>query len=85
MEPTTPTETTPTPVTDVDLIHELEDDIVTLVEERDELRARIKKLEAEVETLHESNGMKSLTMIAMSVLYVCILLAVTDVANNPEL
>jgi len=78
MDPTIPT-------TEVDLIHELEDDIVTLVEERDELQARVKELEAEVATLREDHAFKTMSMVAMTVLYACVLLAIKDVANNPEL
>jgi ABC-type phosphate transport system auxiliary subunit len=85
MDPTTPAETTPTPTKEIDLVHELEDDIIALVEEREELKERVADLEAQVRSLEQTNDLKSLTMLAMSVLYVCILLAVTDVANNPEL
>jgi Mg2+ and Co2+ transporter CorA len=83
MDPTTPTETAP--AKEIDLIHELEDDIVTLVEEREELKERVADLEAQVRSLEQNNDLKTITMVAMSVLYVCILLAVTDIANNPEL
>ena len=84
LEPVTPT-TTPTPIADIDLVHELEDDIVTLVEERDELQERVKELEADVASLHEDQALKTMSMVAMTVLYICILLAVTDITNNPEL
>ena len=78
MDPTIPT-------TEVDLIHELEDDIVTLVEERDELQARVKELEAEVASLREDHAFKTTSMVAMTILYACILLAIKDISNNPEL
>jgi hypothetical protein len=52
--------------------------ILDLLDERDELKKRIEELE-------ESNMWKMLAMVAMSTIYTCILLAVIDVKNNPEL
>lgn len=66
-------------------MHELEDDIIALVDEREELKERVAELEAQVRTAEQNNDLKTITMVAMSVLYICILLAVTDIANNPEL
>ena len=52
--------------------------ILDLLDERDRLRKKIDDLE-------ESNMLKMLMMLAMSTLYACILIAVLDVKNNPEL
>lgn len=52
--------------------------ILDLLDERDRLRKKIDDLE-------ESNMLKMLMMLAMSTLYVCIMIAVVDVKNNPEL
>lgn len=52
--------------------------ILDLLDQRDRLRERIDELE-------EANMWKLLAMLAMSTLYVCIMIAVVDVKNNPEL
>ena len=52
--------------------------ILDLLDERDRLRKKIDDLE-------EENMLKMLMMLAMSTLYACILIAVLDVKNNPEL
>ena len=58
--------------------NEDQETILDLLDERDRLRKKIDDLE-------ESNMLKMLMMLAMSTLYVCIMIAVVDVKNNPEL
>ena len=61
-----------------DQVADLEMDVQILVEERDELKKRVEELE-------ESNTWKLLGMIGLSAIYACIMIAVVDVKNNPEL
>lgn len=61
-----------------DEVADLKMDVQILLEERDELKQRVDELE-------ESNMWKLLGMIAMSAIYACIIIAVVDVKNNPEL
>jgi hypothetical protein len=65
------------PITDREY-NEDQEMILDLLDERDRLRERIEELE-------ESNMWKMLAIVAMSTIYTCILLAVVDVKNNPEL
>ena len=58
--------------------NEDQETILDLLDERDRLRKKIDDLE-------EENMLKMLMMLAMSTLYACILIAVLDVKNNPEL
>ena len=59
-------------------LNEDQEMILDLLDERDQLRARIQELE-------DSNTWKLLAMIGMSALYACIMIAVVDIQNNPEL
>jgi hypothetical protein len=52
--------------------------ILDLLDERDQLREKIDELE-------ESNMWKMLMILAITTIYTCILIAVVDVKNNPEL
>lgn len=73
------------PSKEIDMIHELEDDIVALVEERDELQEKVTTLEARVTQHEEKETLYMLAMTAITIMYFCVFLAVTDIANNPEL
>ena len=55
-----------------------EEMILNLLDKCDELQHKIDELE-------ESNMWKMLAILAISTLYTCVMIAVLDVKNNPEL
>ena len=61
-----------------DEIADLQMDVQILLEERDELKKRVEELE-------ESNMWRLLGIVGISMIYACIMIAVVDVKNNPEL
>jgi hypothetical protein len=61
-----------------DEIADLQMDVQILLEERDELKRRVDELE-------ESNMWRLLGIVGISMIYACIMIAVVDVKNNPEL
>jgi hypothetical protein len=61
-----------------DEIADLKMDVQILLEERDELQRRVEELE-------ETNTWRIVALVALSAVYACIMIAVVDVKNNPEL
>lgn len=61
-----------------DEIADLQMDVQILLEEREELQRRVEELE-------ETNTWRLIAIVALSSLYACVMIAVIDVKNNPEL
>jgi len=61
-----------------DEIADLKMDVQILLEERDELQRRVEELE-------ETNTWRLVAIVALSAFYACVMIAVVDVKNNPEL
>lgn len=61
-----------------DEIADLQMDVQILLEEREELQRRVEELE-------ETNTWRLVALVALSAFYACVMIAVVDVKNNPEL
>jgi hypothetical protein len=61
-----------------DEIADLQMDVQILLEEREELQRRVDELE-------ETNTWRLVAIVALSAFYACVMIAVVDVKNNPEL